>query len=160
MEESMKKTLILMMVGIIIAGFTLGCCNPERFAERIVEKAIEAEGGDDVDIDIGGKIPADVPKELVYPGSKVEASMTMSSAEGEGSTLVLSSKSSISRVVLYYKGLKKKGWEIQMEMFGSSDDGEGGMLALVKGSFGAVVTIGEDDGKTSILIIYGEELNQ
>jgi hypothetical protein len=157
----MKKTLILAMLGLIIAGFTLACCNPERMAERLgermLEEALEEEGGD-VDIDVGEDVtvPADMPKELVYAGAKATSTLTVQREGKQVTNVTFETKSSVTRVTTYYKGLSNKGWEMAMVASGT----EGGEFILKKGDMGAVVTVGGEDGTTSILVVYGEDLNE
>lgn len=155
----MKKTAIFLLAVVFVAAFTLACCNPERMAERIVERAMEEEGGGDVDIDLGGKVPSDMPDELVYPGAKVVGSFSMKSDEGGGSSVVLETSSSLSRVTRYYENLDDKGWDIEMTYSGSGEGGEGSMLGMTKGKVGAAVTISKEDGKTNIAIFYGEDID-
>ena len=79
----MKKTIILLVAVVFVATFALACCRPERFTERVIEKAAEEalkkEGGGDVDINVGRdtKVPKDMPKELVYTGAKVTHSLSV-----------------------------------------------------------------------------------
>ncbi len=160
----MKKSFILMAIAVFVAGITLSCCSPEKMAEnmaeKIIEKSIESEGGGDVDIDLSGKgkLPADFPKELKYPGAKVVGSFSINTGEGKGSSVAMETSASASRVVKHYKGLTKKGWKSEVAFSGMGEDGtEGSMLGLSKGNFSAMVTIGEEDGKTSIAVIYGIE---
>jgi hypothetical protein len=157
----MKKTLILAMLGLIIAGFTLGCCNPEKMAERVgervLEKALEEEGGD-VDIDVGENVtvPADMPNELVYPGSKPVSTLSVQKEGKQVTTVNFETKSSLSRVTTYYKGLSNKGWESVLTTTGT----EGGQFILKKGNMGAIVTVAASDDETSIVVAYGEGLSQ
>lgn len=158
----MKKMLILTLLVTVVAGFTLSCCG--KMFERALEEAIEEEGGEDVDIDIGGlmggkaKIPKNFPKELVYKGAKPVASFSMARGEGKGgSMLTLQTSASASRVARYYEGLDSKGWDIEAISEISTEEGEGTIYGLSKGDFGAVVTISEDDDNTVIIIIYGED---
>lgn len=157
----MKKTLILAMLGLIIAGFTLACCNPERMAERVgermLEEVMEEEGGD-VDIDVGEnvKVPADMPKDLIYPGSKAVSTLSIQKEGKEVTTVQFETRSSVTRVITYYKGLTNKGWESALMASGS----EGGEFILQKGNMGAIVTVTESDGGTTIGVVYGEELSE
>lgn len=157
----MKKTAILLVAAVFVAAFALACCKPERFAERmgerVIEKALEKEGGGDVDINVGGdaKVPADMPKELVYPGAKVTSSLSVQKEGKQVTNVSFESRSSATRVTTYYKGLSGKGWESALTVSGT----EGAQLVLKKGEMGAVITVAETDGKTVIGVVYGEDLN-
>jgi len=153
----MKKTIILLVAVVFVATFALACCKPERFTERVIEKALEEEGGGDVDIDVGGdaKVPADMPKELVYPGAKVTSSLSVQKEGKQMTSVSFETRSSMTRVTTYYKGLSGKGWESALTVSGT----EGAQLILKKGDMGAVITVGETDGKTVIGVVYGEDLN-
>ena len=149
------------MLGLIIAGFTLACCSPERmaerFGERMLEEALEEEGGE-VEIDVGEDVtvPADMPKELIYPGAKPASTLSVQSEGKQVTTVEFETKSSVARVTTYYKGLSKKGWESIMVASGT----EGGEFILKKGDIGAVITVGGSDGGTSIVVVYGEGLSE
>jgi hypothetical protein len=157
----MKKTIILLVAAVFVAAFVLACCRPERFtervSERVIEKALEKEGGGDVDINVGGDVtvPKDMPKELVYPGAKVTSSLSVQKERKQMTNVSFETRSSVTRVTTYYKGLSGKGWESALTISGT----EGAQLVLKKGEMGAVITVGETDGKTVIGVIYGEELN-
>jgi len=159
----MKKTLILTLLLAMAAGMTLGCCG--KMMERAMEEAIEQEGGGDVDLDIGGltgggKPPKDLPKELVYPGSKATFSLS-GGEEGEtGGMASFETSASVEKVKEYYEGLESKGWKSEGVMETSSDEGESYMVTLSKGDFSDLITIAEgEDGKTAIGMIYGEGEN-
>jgi hypothetical protein len=157
----MKKTIILLVAAVFVAAFVLACCRPERFTERVIERAAEEalkkEGGGDVDINVGGDVtvPKDMPKELVYPGAKVTSSLSVQKERKQMTNVSFETRSSVTRVTTYYKGLSGKGWESALTISGT----EGAQLVLKKGEMGAVITVGETDGKTVIGVIYGEELN-
>lgn len=157
----MKKTIILLVAAVFVAAFVLACCKPERFTERVIERAAEEalkkEGGDDVDINVGGDVtvPKDMPKELVYPGAKVTSSLSVQKERKQMTNVSFETRSSVTRVTTYYKGLSGKGWESALTISGT----EGAQLVLKKGEMGAVITVGETDGKTVIGVVYGEELN-
>ncbi|MEA3311048.1 MAG: hypothetical protein U9Q76_02380 [candidate division WOR-3 bacterium] len=157
----MKKTIILLVAAVFVAAFVLACCKPERFTERVIERAAEEalkkEGGDDVDINVGGDVtvPKDMPKELVYPGAKVTSSLSVQKEREQMTNVSFETRSSVTRVTTYYKGLSGKGWESALTISGT----EGAQLVLKKGEMGAVITVGETDGKTVIGVVYGEELN-
>ncbi|TET21597.1 MAG: hypothetical protein E3J71_09005 [Candidatus Stahlbacteria bacterium] len=158
----MKKTIILLTAAVFVAAFVLACCRPERFAERVservIEKALEKEGGGDVDINVGGDatVPKDMPKELVYPGAKVTSSLSMQKERKQVTNVSFETRSSVTRVTTYYKGLSSKGWESVLTVSGT----EGAQLVLKKGEMGAVITVGETDGKTVIGVLYGEGLDE
>ena len=158
----MKKTIILLTAAVFVAAFVLACCRPERFAERMgermIEKALEEEGGGDVDIKVGGDVtlPADMPKELVYPGAKVTSSLSVQKERKQVTNVSFETRSSVTRVTTYYKGLSSKGWESALTLSGT----EGAQLILKKGDMGAVITVAEADGGTAIGVVYGEGLDE
>ncbi len=157
----MKKTIILLVAVVFVATFALACCKPERFTERVIERAAEEalkkEGGGDVDINVGGDatVPKDMPKELVYPGAKVTSSLSVQKEGKHVTNVSFETRSSMTRVTTYYKGLSGKGWESALTVSGT----EGAQLLLKKGDMGAVITVAETDGKTVIGVVYGEDLN-
>ena len=159
----MKKTLILVLIVAMAAGLTMGCCK--RMAESFIEEAIEAEGGEDVDIDIGGltgsKPPKDLPKDLIFPKAKSTGFLSASTDEGSGGFGSLETSASISKVRKYYEGLDGKGWTLESTMEASTDEGESVMFTISrKDGFGAFVTLTEDKGKTIIGLAYGEDFDQ
>lgn len=157
----MKKTFILLAAVTLAAVFTLNCCapcSPEKMTERMIEKGLEKEGGGDVDINISGRAPKDLPKELIYPGAKVVGSFSGLGDEGAtGGIASLETRASVSTVSKYYEGLASKGWSNEGGFSGSGEDGESFIITLTKGDFSAVVTVSEEDGKTVIALMYGSE---
>ncbi len=160
----MKKTFIILAVLSLTAVFTLNCCapcSPEKMTERMIEKGLEKEGGGDVDINITGKAPKDLPKELIYPGAKVIGSFSGMGDEGAtGGIASLETKASVSTVSKYYEGLTSKGWSNEGGLTGSGEEGESFIITLKKGNFSAVITVSEEDGKTVIALMYGTETNK
>jgi len=160
----MKKTIILLTAAVFVAAFVLACCRPERFAERVservIEKALEKEGGGDVDINVGRDVtvPENMPKELVYPGAKVTSSLSVSvqKERKQVTNVSFETRSSVTRVTTYYKGLSSKGWESVLTVSGT----EGAQLILKKGDMGAIITVAEADGGTAIGVVYGEGLDE
>lgn len=157
----------LIVMGILITGLLLfircmpcAPCAPvgKKLVERTIEKKIEKETGEKVDVEIGKtRLPSGFPKELAYPGAEVKGRF---SVLGKGHTVVLATQDKASRVKEYYEDLKYKGWEEVMVAEGMGKEGEGVMLTLRKGEHeGFMVTIARDKktGKTLITIIYGKE---
>ena len=161
----MKKTFILLAVLAMTAAFTLNycaLCSPENMAERMIEKGLEKEGGGDVDINLSGKAPKDLPKELVYPGAKFLGSFSGSGADGIGGIATLETSASVSTVSKYYEKLTSKGWSNEGMLTGSGEEGESYIITLKKGNFSVVVTVGVSDdkaNKTTIGLMYGTDTN-
>ncbi|NLI97788.1 hypothetical protein GX441_03905 [bacterium] len=159
----MNKTFILLAVVLVAAGFALNCCapcSPEKMAERALERGLESQGGGDVDINITGKAPKDLPKELVYPGSKFLGSFSGSGAEGVGGIATMETSASVSTVSKYYEKLESKGWSNEGVLTGSSEEGDSYIITLKKGNLSAVVTVSVSDdnaNKTTIGIMYGTD---
>lgn len=122
----MKKRIFSTTMTLILAGFALSCCNPERFAERMFEGVLEGllqgllgEEVEDVEIDLypqgkEAKLPKDFPHELRYPGSVPFAAFSLEAESGVYKGMFLNLETPISDAVEYYEGLRK--WDVQIEM--------------------------------------------
>lgn len=158
--------IVVVVVIVLIILALIGYFVQRQFAEKAAETAIEQATGSKVDISQGGEkvtietdegkvtvskndIPDSFPSDItIYSGAEV-----ISTAESSaGSSVVLKTSDSTSKVADFYKDdLKKNGWEIV-----STITNEGvSLITANKGSKGVLITVttDEEDGKTSVGII-------
>ena len=146
----------------------------EKMAEKLMERAIEKQQGGSADVDItkdgikvktsegemqvvtgpGAKLPATFPKDIfVYSAAKVMSVINVP----DGTSVVLESKDSVSKVADAYRGkMKADGWAEAGSM-----DAEGQTaLAFNKGGRQChVMVVKADAGRTEITLALsqGEE---
>jgi len=119
--------------------------------QQAVEKISEESKGT---IKEGTSLPQNFPSDFpLYPGAKVENSLTGQQLGKEGFMVTLTSSDDWQKVSSFYKtNLPKKGWQVTA----SYESGDGGVITFSKGVTKGAVTIAEKEGKTTIGIALGE----
>lgn len=176
-RKNMKKNLIL-LVAVLALGFTLTGCfkSPsEKFAEKMVEKTIEAQTGGNVDVDTSGgtvnfktddgttqvssggevNLPDSFPKELIIVS---DAKIIIASSADKTMSVAYQTDSNQSELYVDYKTkLNSQGWTKEFEM----DAGTGKVVNFKKDTQRASITISEnsnkDEKQTIVNIILSEE---
>lgn len=146
--------------------------NGESLIENLIETAIENDTGKkpNVDIDVNDgkmvirdrdtgemvnirvseRLPENFPKDIpIYKDSKIEGNMDM----GQMTVVTLTTKAKASQVNEYYKTeLSDEGWETKgIEMPNPSQY----MGLFNKKDKELTVTIGEEEGETTIVLTFG-----
>lgn len=163
----MKKPLVIgiaLIVGVIaIGGYFASKKINQSVGENIMEKMIEAQTGNKVDIESGSngqditiktddgqtqfsaggdvKVPANFPQELILAD---DAKLIIaSSSEAGGSIAYLTNLDQTTVFNKYIADLSDLGWKKTMEV----NSGEGKMITVSKDQDVAYVTIGENSSK-------------
>ncbi len=146
-------TILTALLFVFVATTETGCkgCG-EKIAQRAVEKAVEGATGGKLDLDTGSSIDiSGLPEFLRYPGAKAKASWTMTTDEGEGTSYVFETTDPRPTVVAFYKKALES-WKSRSTMEGDE------ATVLIYGSADekqfATITVGTDDGKTSLSILF------
>ena len=143
----------LTLIGLIALGCGLGDKVSELVGEEAIEKAIELNGGGDVELDIGGSVDmADLPDYCQYPGAKATGKISTSTAEGSGAQYMLESSDPVATVVAWYKQ-QFAAWTNQLTI----ETPEGTQLVYNRTGTDdmvhVLVTQG-DEGITNIMVSY------
>ncbi len=158
MKKILTFIIILATLGVFLKCAPCAPCAPigKRIVEKTIEKQIEKETGEKADIDIGESVnlPADFPRELIYPGAKVKGKFSIM---GKGHTVIMETNASFYAVKRYYENLTNKGWKKIMEVEGAGEKDKGIMLTLKKEKEGFMVTITREKKSTMITIVYGKK---
>jgi len=95
----------------------------------------------------------------VYPGARPEANFSVKSDEGEAGNFHFTTKDAAKSVLSFYEeNLKRSGFTISGNIKGSLGDASGGMLAAEDSSrHSVVVTVGAENGDTSVSVIFGKK---
>jgi len=137
----MKNARVLTLIIIIMFFFTLiGCGN----IIKMFKKGPQQKGGEQQQIPgvtLGGsggidisKLPANFPKEFIYPGMVVDASVNLSGYYLVGGN----STSDQNTVINYYKtNMVAQGWNITIEQM----DASGGHMIMFNKGQNANVTV-------------------
>lgn len=168
----MKKILIVLLIAFLILG-TVSCGNArEKAAENMIENMIEAEAGEDVDIDVddgGGsitisseegeisiqgnedgmpwpsdKLPSNVPE---MQGVKVVSIMDA----GTGVAIVFDNCDT-NTAEDYIKQIESIGWKIEFSL-----DQEGYHTIIANNSNNEMLQISWDEEDNSGSLTYGQE---
>jgi hypothetical protein len=161
-KPSVRWLALVLVVGV-------AACSPGACAERMVEEAIEAETGGEVDLDSEGgelsvagpdgetvqvgesvPLPEDLPSFIpVYP----ESVPRMVISTGEGTQISLEVADAASAVVAWYRNqLETNGFEIRSDMASPM----GTVLACERGDGTLGVTVMEipGDNRTVITLMW------
>lgn len=167
-------TMWRMIPGFVCAAVLVSGCGrkaSETVSEKIIEAAIEKEGGGKVKVDLnqdsytvtgekgsttvtGGKsakVPESFPADVyVYKGAKVESSMEMPGAH----SLALTTKDEASKVVeIYKKEMTGKGWKQEAAF----ETGEQVMLTYKKDKQTVMVSVTAQQGGAQIGLTVAKE---
>lgn len=158
---------VLVLVGIF--GFRyLYKGIKTRIANNILSKSLSKQLGGDVKIegdgekvsykgedfefsyDMGGELPEGFPKDFpIYSGSKLISKWSSTSEGNEGTSIVLETNDSLSKVSDYYKTeLEKSGWKSTSTF--SQDDSV--VFSFEKGEKQGILAITKTEEKLSISI--------
>ena len=164
----------LMTVAVVLSGLIAGCGGKasetvgEKLAEKALEEAIEASGGEKVDVDVAEDslsikvedegvelvmgeqvdVPDDFPKDVpIYPGAKVFGAISLK--EDQQFTVQAKTSDSPDKVVDYYqKELAGNGWieemtmsQPELKMLTYSKDGRTVSAMVAKEDEGTVITL-------------------
>ena len=154
------RYLICFLVSVLV----IGCSCSEKAAEKIAEKAIEAQTGHKADIDVdkesmriktkdgemtmtsgkAAKLPDNFPEDIpIYEGCALDMAMEVP----QGYSLSFTTKDEMSKVSEWYlKEMIGKGWTKEAFM----DMGKQTMLVFKKGERGVNLAISHDNDQTRI----------
>ncbi len=148
--------IILVIVGVLVILGIIGrfawSWVAKKATTEIAEEAIEQSTGGEVEIN-EGTWPSSLASELQYPGSTVTSSADFSAEGKTSSTVGLESTATLNDVYGYYTGLS--GWTVSYKYIETTS--KVGSVSMKKGSDTATVSITEEEGKTSIAIVVGQE---
>lgn len=153
-----------------LALAAIGCgAVAEQATEEVLENAIEAEGGGDVELDSGdgtmtletedgtmtyggGEVPAAIASVIDLPGDfVVEGALSVESADGSGSTVTGRMDGDIESAADDFAGdLESDGWTIDSRYTDSASI----MLGASKGERTMTVTVLDDGSGDVVVSIY------
>jgi hypothetical protein len=150
--------IVLIVVGVLVVIGGVVVASGVWFASRVVNN-VEVDGSGEAvrvrtpagTVSVGGAaaVSEDELGVPLYPGAnhKPEGSWTMETAEGRSGYYLFTTGDRPAEVVAFYR--EKLGDRITSVF----ESGEGAVLSVdVKDSSGIVITVGTDEGKTSIAI--------
>ncbi len=152
------RFFICLMVSLVVVGCSCSETAEERIAEKIAEKALEAQTGQKADIDVdkesmtittedgkmtmtsgkAAKLPENFPKDIpIYKGYALDMAMEMS----KGYSVSFTTKDDVSTVSEWYLAeMTDKGWTKEASM----DMGDQKMLVFKKGERGVNLVVAPD----------------
>lgn len=157
--RSISYAVLALTMGLVLVA-EVGCTRcggdaAERIAERAVEQAIEKGSGGKADVDVGSDVDlSGLPEFARYPGATGKGKWSMQTEEGGGSAFGLETADPIDKVTEWYKSqVAAQGWKQSATM----ETGDGTMLMFTSPDEKQTmtVTLGKEEGKTAIAIIYG-----
>jgi hypothetical protein len=151
---------LVLLLGLMVA-VNVGCmkCGEkamERAFEKGLETAIEKGSGGKADVDVGKDVDlSELPDALRYPGAKGVGKWSMSTEEGTGTSFMLETNNTKQQVKDWYlSSMTGAGYKKAMEM----ETGDGIVMMFKKEGdekASATITIGTEDDKTTISVLYG-----
>ena len=157
------------LIAALALSLVLSACgqSEEKAAETLAEKALEANTGQDVDVDIDEDgqtvtiqtdqgtikqssgdnvaLPDDFPSDVALPDDyKLMSVMTM----GQVTSVVMQSPGTLSDLFKHFKtGQADQGWKETLSMQGS----DGSMLGFEKGDRSLLVNLGKSEAGGTML---------
>lgn len=147
----MKKIGLFLIIGVFLITLT-GCGTLFRkAAEERSKKEIEKKTGVKVETGKGVKVK-DIPKELIYPGSKATGRSSFSSATGKSIAVTFSTSAGLDKIKAYYDSKPgKEGWQETFKQEGTDEVN----YILSKGEqVNATINAKSQAGKTTISLTY------
>lgn len=160
------RYLICLLVSVLVVGCSCSEKAEETIAEKIVEKALEAQTGQKADIDVenesmtvktedgemtissgkSAKIPDNFPKDIpMYEGYVLDMAMEVP----KGYSLSFTTKDDVSKVSEWYLDeMTDQGWTKEASM----DMGDQKMLVFKKGERGVNLVVAPDKDQTRIAL--------
>jgi hypothetical protein len=104
----------------------------------------------------GDQLPKDFPKDVaIYPGAKVESSVSGENEGKKGSWVYLSSNEALAKIAAFYEEkMKAAGWSLQTN---NISGGAFQQMAFKKGERATLIMLTGETGKTTIAIFNGTE---
>jgi hypothetical protein len=104
----------------------------------------------------GDQLPKDFPKDVsIYPGAKVESSVSGDNEGKKGSWVYLSSNDDLAKIAAFYEAkMKGAGWALESNTAAASTFQQ---MAFKKGTRATLVMLTGEAGKTNIAIFNGTE---
>ena len=178
----MKKIIVItavmvsMLLVLLLASGCFGQNVAEKIAEEVIEKAIEDEGGENVDIDLddgemtiesddgevsiamGEDLPDNFPDNVpVYPDMEIISSWAVTEDNKDSYSVNGLTEDAGDDVFAWYKD-SLSGWEIENEFSASGDDVKTSSLSATSGGLVVVIMVVEtEDEGTSIMQSVTEE---
>ena len=154
LRVSMTAVCVLLL---FTAVSNIGCMKcgdkiAQEAAEKAVEGALGKASGGKADIDVGSNVDiSGLPVEFRYPNATAKGRWTMSNEEGSGAVYSFESADAAKTVVEFYKKALT-GWKNLSTM--ESDEAVVMVGASEDEKKTVTVTVGTEDNKTTISIIY------
>jgi len=101
------------------------------------------------------KTPAWVPS---YPGVTTQSTFSMQGGDGSGGSFQFTTKDPAKNVLSFYEqSLKQSGFGITANITGNTDSASGGMISAEDTATkrNVVVTVGGENGETSVNVLFG-----
>lgn len=170
-----RRTALVVLLG---GSLLLPGCSGENLAEGVAERAAEAAGGGEVDIDVGegtarvegedgtfefgGELPEGFPDDVPVPDDyTVISSMEGESERGSGFNVMLATNQPAAELAAEFEQrLADTGWEFSDERYpgGKYEDPAMGQwhFHVTRGDKQLVMMVGgEDDAETTVMYNFG-----
>jgi len=161
---SNNRTIIIIVI-VVVVLIVLGMIGryvwssvaqraSQEIGEELVEKAIEESSGREAHVELDKDAwPSDIPTEIQYPDSSLEATSSFENQGQTSTTVSLQIEADVSTVYEYYTGLAADGWEVSYKFQSTrSDTSKTASVSMSKDDLTVAVSITEqeDEGVTSI----------
>jgi len=162
---SNNRTIIIIVIIVVVVLAVLGMIGryvwssvaqraTQEIGEELVEQAIEESSGGEANVELGeGTWPSDIPSEMQYSGSSVQATSSFENQGQTSTTVSLQTDADVSTAYEYYTGLANKGWEVSYKFQSTrSDTSKSASVSMSKADLTVAVSITEqeDEGITAI----------
>jgi hypothetical protein len=160
----MFRTIALLLLILALPAVALAGCGDDKAAEKIAEKAIEADSGGDVDIkdgevsvtdDEGNKstmtssdeLPDGFPKEVPLPdGAKIQSGTKVSTGDDGDTFVVTAAVDDASKDVLAFYKDELDGFKTDMEI--ATDSGTSAQFT--NEDWNVLMGVSEEDGRNML----------
>jgi hypothetical protein len=173
---AITAVIVPMLLILVLASGCFGQNIAEKIAEEVIEKAIESDSGENVDIDLddgemtiesddgdvsigmGADLPDNFPDNVpVYPDMEIISSWSVTEDNKDSYSINGLTEDAGSDVFAWYKE-NLDGWEIENEFSASGDDDKISSLSAKSGGLVVVIMVVEtEDEGTSIMESVTEE---
>ena len=173
---AITAVIVPMLLILVLASGCFGQNIAEKIAEEAIEKAIESDSGENVDIDLddgemtiesddgdvsigmGADLPDNFPDNVpVYPDMEIISSWSVTEDNKDSYSINGLTEDAGSDVFAWYKE-NLDGWEIENEFSASGDDVKTSSLSAKSGGLVVVIMVVEtEDEGTSIMESVTEE---
>jgi len=168
--------IVPMLLVLVLASGCFGQNIADKIAEEAIEKAIESDSGENVDIDfddgemtiesddgevsigMGSDLPDNFPDNVpVYPDMEIISSWSVTEDDKDSYSINGLTEDAGDDVFAWYKE-SLSGWEIENEFSASGDDMKTSSLSAKSGGLVVVIMVVEtEDEGTSIMLSVTEE---